>query len=176
MRLSSPFATQGPAVAVSDAPSRIYVADPARWEIRAYAADGRLSEVFRVAEPRVPVTGAMIAAALDSLVARNRGWDSAVLTEAYGRLEHPDSVTAIGPMFWDESGYLWVGRRPVLSRQPPNEFEVFGESGEWLGGVSMPPAAGSVMDIRAGRILTLSFDDLGVPYVRVYRVRGQPGP
>jgi hypothetical protein len=169
--LLSPFGSSL-SVAVRGDPTTVYTGDGNLWEVRAYGGDGRLTDIFRPQVPRLPVTPELIAQGRDSAEANWAAQDRALIREAYEKLEHPDSTAAVGSLLWDDSGYLWVGRAPLFTTsQPPLEFEVLNSEGHWLGRVSLPPEAGYVLRIGYQRVLTVWIDDLGVHYVRIYRVR-----
>jgi hypothetical protein len=152
-------------------PLRVFVPDAERWELRVYGAQGRLEEVLRPALSRIAVQRDWIEQAVVM------GSSSPEVQDARRRLPVSDSLPAINgfDMHWDEAGYLWVGHyaRSNVAGGTDRRYEVFAADGRWMGGVAFPPVY-RVLDVSRGRALTVHRDDLGVEYVRVYRVEGAP--
>ena len=72
-------------------------------------------------------------------------------------------------MMWDQVDNLWVGRR--MARPGRTEyFDVFDVNGHWLSTVHLPSDLGLVREIGEDFVLAVWWDDLGVPYVRLYRL------
>jgi hypothetical protein len=157
-------------------PLSAFVADRERWEVRAYDGEGALREVFRLGVPRVPITDARIGEvrqAIDSAYSKRPGYVAvrSTLLSLQDALDKPDSVPGIRRVFWDEEGYLWLEHNDVqvFSAALPRTFEILAADGTWLGRVDLPFHV--VHQISRGRILAGHLDELGVPYLRVYRVR-----
>jgi hypothetical protein len=64
---------------------------------------------------------------------------------------------------------VWV-RESSRPGQQRSEWSVFSAAGELLGTVLMPPGV-DVLDIGADYVLGLQRDELGVEYVRKFRLR-----
>ncbi len=165
----SPF-VGGALVAVGGNPPRVYVSDPNTWTIDVHRISGERIGRVRLDLPRIAVTRERLRAARDSLLGRSR-FALRERTEAFDRLEHPDSSAAIGRLFWDEDGYLWVGHRPPFFNRAAREYEILDGDGTWLGWFILPDGiSGYIQDIGYGRLAIERHDELGVTFVDIYQL------
>ncbi len=140
--------------------------DRPRFVKRSIAGD-TLEVRDREAAPR-PVTRAAIDAVMSEL--RHRFDDSvdADLADIPDRLPHWEDFVV------DDRGRLWVERFRVPGEgsgsEAEGEWEVYGEDGEFLGAVRLPIRSTPAPRFFGGRIIGVTQDELGVPFVVVLEV------
>jgi hypothetical protein len=186
MSVSNPYAPFARA-ALSPDPHRVAISSGSNWEISIFAADGTLERVIAVDLPRIPVTSALVSAALqENLPGRlQAGLTARQVEEAWERLTIPDSIPAIGTLDFDETGYLWAGHRGTelaSSFGISARYEVFDREGRWVTSVDAPrdlAQSGSrrlrILEIGDDYVLTQWRGELDVPYLRMYRIE-KPSP
>lgn len=82
----------------------------------------------------------------------------------------PPTYPAYAPdIHIDNDLNVWV-RESSRPGQHESEWSVFSNTGVFLGMVAMPPVA-DVLDIGADYVVALQRDELGVEYVRKFRLR-----
>lgn len=170
------------AVTAGDGSGRIAVARGDRYEIRRYDLSGRLRAVVRREVDRIPVSDRMRRRALDRFVgeARRGGAPEGMAARLRGRVPVADRLPAIGEI-WPSStdGRLWVGvpgeGEPGGPASTVRAYDVFDPELAYLGRVSAP--RGFRLHRVRGDLLYGSYvDELGVPGVRVYRLRAPRDP
>lgn len=95
----------------------------------------------------------------DRLEAFETAWDS---------VGFPRARPYFDALLWDDQGRLWVGR-VAPEEAELRTWDVFSEEGELLGAVELP-AELRVMAVVSGIVWGIRQDDLGVMYVKGYRV------
>jgi hypothetical protein len=141
------------------------------WEVRFYFADGRLLRILRAPNSRTPVTPEIRAArraALEGLASKFR-LPVGKGTKVDDEMSVPDSLPAISTLMWDVQDRLWLGHREADPGK--NErYDVFDLAGHWLSTVHLPGDIGRILEDGADHLLTGWSDELGVGYVRLYRL------
>jgi hypothetical protein len=162
--LSVPFST-GPSAAVGL--EGVFVTGGDAPDVRAFDNSGRLIRIFRVAESARRVTPEDIAGAIDSLVSRFTTLRSEA-RRVYARMNIPSHWPAFQSVRVDRLGWIWAELyRPPHHLTP--RWMVFDSSGVARGTVDLPPQL-EVHDIGPDYVLGRWLDDLGVEYVRRYRL------
>lgn len=156
-------------VAVGLGPHRVAISSPEEWEVRFFDSGGTLLRVLRAPISRIPVTAEVRAARRAGLEkwASDFRLPAGEGAEIDARLPVPDSLPAIRSLLWDLEGNLWVGRREA----DPNgteDFDVFDSSGRWISTVHFPKDIGYIAEIGEDYLLARWYDDLGVPYLRLF--------
>jgi hypothetical protein len=163
-----------PYAALRDQPVAIFLARTGGREITVFDSAGRVTELWRVAVPRVPITKRVLEEELsrwaDLLQVTSTPAVSG-LQDAFDQLSVPDSLPAIRRVFSDPVGNLWIQRRSESDPSAEGPFDVLDPNGRWFGTVEMPQDAGRVLEIGRDYILTVWYDELRVDYLRVYQVR-----
>ena len=176
MSAGNPFAPR--AAATVDPKSRmVVISHPTTWEIAEYDVAGKLRRITRapIAQPRV--TSAMVDAEKAKLTNAKglNPQDLADLQRAFGALSFPEVAPAIGDLFDDGAGNLWVARwSPDTNRRSKDYtyvFDILNAQRKWLGTVRLPPALGDVVGIEGDRMFVVWSDDMEVQHVRVHRIR-----
>lgn len=159
-------------VAVGD--SSIYVVEGRRWEFRRYDYDGRLERIIRRSGSTRPVTPEVVEARLEAWL---DGVDEDARRRERTRWEEmslPDSLPVTDVAVLDPEGNLWVRHFTAhFSVQGPSTWSVFAPDGVWLGTVDTP-ARLWVRGFLDDAVYGVYHDELGVEYVRRYRLAG-PG-
>lgn len=153
---------------------RVWISDPARYEVRLYEADGGLARILRGQRTRMPVRGEMVAAARDELPRMSEGLGISLRTveAAFREIPVPDSVPAIGALLHGAADRLWVGRRHGQSwtARPVSDYDVFAPDGRWLSSVRLPDDARRLLEAGEDYVLVSAQDEFDVQYVRLYQV------
>lgn len=171
--LESPFAPRSE-VAVHPVSSEVAISHASRWEIRRYGPGGELDRIVRARSPRTRLDVELLQYIRGEAVEGARTPEEArTRLDAFDLLPRPDSAPAIGELHLDAAGHLWVGR---WTEGNVAGLEVFDPAGRWLGVVPLPPEFGTVLEIGEDHLLAHHRDEIGVSYLRVYRIRrGPPG-
>ena len=97
-------------------------------------------------------------------------------------LPFPEVFPPYGDLRVSDDGYVWVGEDLWEDRMVPETphseqlWRIFDPAGVWLGELQTPKGL-EVKDIRAGHVLGVLTDELGVESLRVYELlRGVPRP
>jgi hypothetical protein len=150
-----------------------YLGDTERYEIAAYAPDGRLESVLRQSVPRRPVTTGDIEAYKE--VDRSRLVDAQYrqqMERLLAAMPYPDAMPAFGGLQVDGSGNLWVSEFPVPAADSVR-WTVYGQDGRPIAHVVLP-ADLEVTQVGSDFVCGRWDDDVGVEHVRVYRLsRGE---
>ncbi|NIO33140.1 MAG: hypothetical protein GTN75_15290 [Gemmatimonadetes bacterium] len=167
-RRRRPFGSETAFAAAGD---RFYVGDNATYEIRAYSATGRLIQVMRRAAIPITLEQADIQAFEDSALAVGDARRRRQMRVLFDNLPAPPrTYPAYAPDIQvDGDLNVWV-RKSSRAGDQLSEWSVFSAAGELLGTVVMPPGI-DVLDIGADYVLGLQRDELGVEYVRKFRLR-----
>lgn len=162
----------GPYQAV--APDTLYTAHSRAWEVEVRAPDGEVHRIVRLDRPRRPLTGA----ALDSLIERRvddiDDPDRRREREAeYREMPVPELRPAFDALRLDADGRLWV-RETDGGDAAPDRWIVFGPDGRVRAVATLPPRF-FPYEIDRDRVVGRWTDEVGVPYVRIYRLRRGDG-
>jgi hypothetical protein len=141
-----------PIAAVAASPTRVFLGYGAAYEIRAYAHDGTLRSIIRRAWTPVPITDAEWET---WVVEWSKNWIQSTgpqrVRDVQTIRESPwaDSLPAFSQFLVDRTGRLWVRDahwQDAIAAGSlndmavvPSTWSVFGETGEWLYDVTMPP-------------------------------------
>ena len=157
--------------ALGPPPNRVVLSAPERWEVRFYSSDGLLRRILRAPIPRIPVTTEMRTARSNDIeeIALQAGLTRGDASRIDAQMSVPDSLPAIAKMMWDQVDNLWVGRR-MIRPHIAEHFDVFDVNGRWLSTVHLPNDLGSIREIGEDYVLAVWWDELHVPYVRLYRL------
>jgi len=131
------------------------------YELFQQTANGDTVRLVTKAFTTVPVT----AEEKDSAVAQLVWFTQQGGTVDRGRL--PDVKPAIQSLFVSQDGHLWVEPTSAGAADRGRVFEIFDPEGRFLGGLRLPFAlAGNALPlIRADRIVAMTQDESGVPYL-----------
>ncbi len=167
-RRKRPF---GPETVSAAAGDRFYVADNARYEIRAYSMAGRLIQIIRKETIPVPLEASRVQAYEDSVIATMGEKARPQMRTVFATMPPPPSTyPAFAPAIRVDSDLnLWVKEfgQPGDLRSP---WSVFSPAGEFLGLVEMPPAI-EVLEIGSDYVLGLHRDEFDVEYVQFFRLQ-----
>jgi len=137
-------------------------------DIRAFDSSGRLVRIFRVAESPQRITPEDVNGAIDSLVSRFIPTARSDARRAYERVSIPSHWPTFQSVRVDRVGWIWAELyRPPHHLTP--RWMVFDSSGVARGTVELPSRL-EVHDIGPDYVLGRWLDDLGVEYVRRYRL------
>ncbi|MEX2283200.1 MAG: 6-bladed beta-propeller [Gemmatimonadota bacterium] len=91
------------------------------------------------------------------------------IQRAIGRTRYPEAIPAHGNrMYADDLGNIWLQQYQINAKSQ-SQWSVFDPNGRWLGQVETPVGF-VVNEIGADYILGVGEDELGVQYVRMYRL------
>lgn len=155
---------------------RVVVARGDRYELRSYDLSGRLRTLLRRNAERIKVTKRLRRRALDRFVeeARRGGAPDAMTERLRGRLPVADRLPAIAEIWASPGGGIWVGvpgkGEPGGPPSVVRAYDVFRPDFAYLGRVSAP-AGFRLHRVGRNRLYGSWRNELGVPGVRVYRLR-----
>ncbi len=136
------------------------------WQLDIYDRDGTLVRLVRAAIPRRPVD--------DPLIKRERGgiegyFEPRVFEQLFEKVSRVDSTSAIADVHASHDGTLWVTRwRSLYTGSDSLVLDAFDDDGTWVATVRLPPDAGRILDVAFGRIATVWYDEMRVPFVKVF--------
>lgn len=136
------------------------------WQLHLYNSDGHLVEIVRSPVPRRAVTHDMVEREREAL----RGsFEPRVFEALFSAATDADSTSAISGLHASEEGRVWVSRwASPYAAGDALILDVIDVGGDWMGTLRLPPNAGKVMDVSFGRIATVWYDEMRVPYVKVF--------
>jgi hypothetical protein len=152
---------------------RAYLGTGDGYEIRGYRLDGTLDLLLRRPDAVRAITREDLARYREEELAqvsdpdRRRERERMLL-----EMEFPTTFPAYEALRTDPDGHLWVQSYPRPGEYGA-EWAVFEPDGEWLGDVRMPEGL-EVYEIGRDYVLGRWQDEVGVNYVRLYRLR-KPG-
>lgn len=154
----------------------VYVGDTGRYEIRAYDGHGRLLRVVRLARDALPVTADDMEAWREGELRRETpaGPMREARVKAIREMPPPARKPLWTTLQVDAAGNLWV-RDYARGPGVPTTWTVFDPEGRLLGPVEVPDRL-SVREIGDDYLLGTVRDDLGVEYVRLYRLSRSSEP
>jgi hypothetical protein len=148
----------------------VIVVRPGSWEVTAYDPRGRLVRRIRSGIPRTHIDRAVIATERRFL--EETYPETPVFLRLFDRLSPGDSTAAIGGVLAPREGGLWVQRWRLRGQETERIYDLMDPEGRWERTIRVPGEAGEVLDVSGTRVLTVFYDELLVPYVRVYRLEG----
>lgn len=105
---------------------------------------------------------------MDGLNPRDLRWLEGILAQ----IDMPSAWPAFDAIEYDDLGNLWV-RLPGGSNEAVRKWDVFSTQRLYLGDVEIATAL-TIHKISASAIYGVSRDELGVPYVKRYRIKRTP--
>jgi len=146
---------------------RVYVADNAAYDIRAYDAEGALVGIFRRAHQPSPVRPEERSAAVDAYLEGVPPVEEIreAMRASLESVPIPEFLPAIRALRVDSEGFLWVEAFRRLGERVAT-WSVFDPSDGWLGDLTLE-AGLQPLDIGVDYLLVLLRDDLDVEYVRL---------
>jgi hypothetical protein len=166
-RRKRPFGRETTFAAAVD---RFYVADNQKYEIRAFSMSGRLVQIIRMEMVPIPLEASQIRAFEDSVIAAVEEMARPQMRTVLAAMPSPPpTYPAFAPGIRVDSDLnVWIKESsPPGDRRSP--WSVFSAAGVFLGLVEMPPGL-EVLQIGADYVLGLHRDELGVEYVRDFRL------
>lgn len=157
------------------------------YDIERYDLNGNLRAIWRRALTPQPVTDEMISRFHDQFVdapaedgSRSPDW-RAFRERRFSEMTFAETLPAHGTIRLDRTGHLWVqhyeqqdftdsgqygfGAVPIQ----PSHFSVFDSDGVWLGDIETPGRF-AIREIGEDYLLGITRDELGVEYIRLYRL------
>jgi hypothetical protein len=155
--LSAPFLRRTHA-ALGD--QEVIVGEAQQYELRRISLNGLSTRLIR--KRRIPQN------LTDSVVNAVRQSDDPDLRPLLQELDFPEHYPAYAAVLMDSQGYVWVKEFPLSPQAATDEWTIFSKDGEWLSTVMTPRT--EVVQIGSDFLVGLARDDLGVEFVRVYRL------
>ncbi len=159
--------TAGPERTWAAGSDRFYTGIGRSFEIRAYATDGTLKEIFRIATSAVRFTNDSIAKRREKrLAAATTPERRMEIEKVYSTMDFPDSLPRFSDLLVSEEGGVWAKEYATVSA---TRWYVFDSDGSWLGALELPPRFS--LKVVAGDLaygVALDADD--VESLRVYRI------
>jgi hypothetical protein len=150
--------------------------------VLAYSWNGDLLRIIRMLEPMNEVTDAEFEAVVNRVIESvNPAWRSAY-ERTWRPLEPPGHEPTFQQLIVDSEGWVWArtyqvdadnARPRAAAANAPATWLLFDAEGRGRGSVTMP-ARLSVESIARDHVAGIWEDELGVEYVRLYRIEGRP--
>jgi hypothetical protein len=156
---------------VAAAGSHLYVADTGLPEIRVKRPDGTLLRIYRLATGREALSGGEVERYVERRIEGASSVQVPALRERLAATPFPDSLPWIDDLRIGGDGTLWLQRHRSVAGdgEEAAPWIVISPEGEWLGEVRLPDALDEV-SFGPDWVLGVHRDDLGVPFVRRYRI------
>lgn len=163
--LPFPFHVSGRMVGVARGFCHVWGPEPL---IRCFDLHGRLYRVIHAPLPVRPVTEADISWYWDEKISQARGLMAEHQRRSRSWMVFPDAFPAFATLLGDDQGRVW-GQVYPLPHAEERRWLVF-EDGRAVGELRVPKPF-NVLDVRGDRVVGVWMDDMGVEFVRVYRLR-----
>lgn len=152
--------------------SRVCASTGGTFEFRCRSADGRLRTVVRDSVVRPPVTGEVRDRFVESRLQELEGSEhQSRMQSLFEELDDvPDRMPAVSRIMGDAEDNVWVRTYRPPYESGPKRWRVFGPDGVRRATVEMP-AEFTPYQIGPDRLVGKWEGDLGVDFVRVYRLR-----
>ncbi|MXW16683.1 MAG: hypothetical protein F4X60_09185 [Gemmatimonadetes bacterium] len=161
----------------------VAVIDSEAWRVRLVSPlDGAIERIIRREVEPPEATDAVYEAHLEGIVGMVAGAGAPAEQVDFVRRmwrEYPRAATlpVLRSVHVDAGGNIWLAPYYIAGAEPP-PFEVFAPDGTWLGKVALPPGLerafiqyqAPYMEIGDDYVLGVWRDELGVQYVRMYRL------
>jgi hypothetical protein len=141
---------------------RLLWAEGTTYELRAFAANGKLMRIIRAAAPPRPFTDADIAAVKADVLKRLTGEALVTATEGLAKVVFPASHAAFGRVLVDDARRIWVQAAPAPGEDP--YWALFDRDGRLLGTVAIA-ADQRIAWIGADQIAFSKSDPRGIVFV-----------
>ena len=167
--MGAPF---GRSVTPVVAQNRLILASDEHDELRYYDHAGTLRRIARrMRDPRL-VTDDEIARYRNDVI---RGFRAAAnIRELLGIIEFPQTHPAFGQVVADARGNVWLQEYRTRWDTGPVYWSVFDPEGAWVTDIELPDSF-RVTDVGTDYVMGVWRDELGVEFVRMYRlVKGAP--
>ena len=163
--LGVPFTGYGQVAPTADGFCYAWGTAPA---IECFDLDGRLRRVIHAPIPTRPVTEADVSRYWDDALAAAKGRMVEILRRSRDWMVFPDAFPAFATLLSDDRGRVWAQVYP-LPHAEERRWLTF-EGGRAVGEVRVPGPL-KVLDVHGDRVVGVWTDDMGIEYVRVYRLR-----
>lgn len=149
---------------------RAWVGTTKEYELLRFTPDGTLSGILRWEGSDRTVTSEHLDLYLEERLARAPNDEiRAAIRTSHGSQEFAELFPAYSRILADDLGRVWVEEYRRPGAEGDNRWLVFDESGE-LEAVQSVPVSLRVLDIRGEQFLTVFTDELGVEYVRLFKL------
>lgn len=165
-QVSMPF-TASPAIAVSG--NALHASFGPSFRVVVFGSDG-LAEAYEVDRSPERVTEADVASRRAMLEELAPGQQRSDYLDALTHEALPSVLPGYVQLVVDDEANIWAQRF-----SPETSWDVFSPERAFLGHVAVPDNF-QVWDVANGRVAGVYRDELGVEYVRVYRLRGGGSP
>jgi hypothetical protein len=163
---NSPFA-KGAQVAVGG--ERFYYSSQDAYEIEVRSQEGELQRIIRVDRCPQPVTQEQVDALMEEAL---EGLEDDNISRRFRRYYETAPIPEYHPahesLFADREGFLWVQETRVTDEEP-RRYSIFDPHGRLTGTLVFPNRL-SILEIGPDYLLGRGTDDLGVQYIRMYRL------
>jgi len=148
---------------------RVVVGTADSLEYRVLSEDGRLRRIVRVPGFELDVSAAEVEEGRAARLAAASGMPE-MFRDGLERLPRPATRPAYSSLKVDTEACVWLAQYKLPSQvDEPTTWEVFSESGEWLGEVHTPSRF-TVYEVGRDYVLGLRRDDLDVEHVQLLRL------
>lgn len=150
---------------------KVFIGDNDTYEIRVYAFEGVLERLIRLNRDRVGVTSSdveRIRAEWKQVLQQIPAASRPTIRRHHSAAPFPETLPAFADLKADRDANLWVMEYP-RNELASHRWVVFDPSGFPLATVATP-AGLRIDDIGSDYVLGLVRDELGVEYVRLYRL------
>lgn len=151
---------------------RVVLGNGASWVISEYAANGTLARSVRRSGVDLRLSDDRYRRVEQAILARFGSNDGVAQRwrRAFAEVPRPDRVPAYRRVVAASDGALWV-EVFTLGGEAPDGWSVFDPAGRYLGDTPVP-AGFELWGVEGGRAYGVFRDEIGVEYVRVYRLEG----
>ncbi len=168
--IAAAFVTFGLSPEANARGNRLALGTRDTYEVKLFDSSGALNRILRVQTAPVAVTEAHLEGRLEELLSRLPSPDMAPqFRSSFRDLPHADFMPAFESLLLDSEGCLWVEDKN-LPDDTLRTWTVFDRDGTPLTRLSLP-LANRVLEIGPSYLLAAFEDELGVEYVRSYRLR-----
>lgn len=162
---------KGPAVAVAG--DRFFYSSQDRYEIQVRDGEGTLIRLIRREREPQPVTEAHVSEIMEEMADEAGDTEQArEFRRMFRQAPIPGLHPALGSIYADALGYLWV-EEYRLPGDTVRNTTIFDPEGRMVGSLVLPGGL-RVEEIGPDYVLGRYADDLGVEYLRLYRLTRPP--
>ena len=146
---------------------RVYVGTAEEFEISVFSIDGQRVGSIREDIERIALDRTRRQAFIDATVEASRNGERA--RPFYAGLEYPEFLPAYSNLLVDAEDNLWVQEYPDPASEQGSLWRVYSRDGALLSLVETPRGF-EVFDVGADYVIGVARDELGVEFVRMYRL------
>ena len=146
---------------------RVYVGTGEEFEISVFSIGGQRVGSIREDIERVALDRTRRKAFIDATVEASRNGERS--RRFYERLEYPELLPVYSNLLVDAEDNLWVQEYPDPSSEQGSLWRVYSRDGALLSLVETPRGF-EVFDVGADYVIGVARDELGVEFVRMYRL------